>query len=60
MARIRKAYFTLGELAGEWGLPEADLRYVAENGLLQFSVRVVTFRRTPRDHPLDREVFGVG
>ena len=41
MARIRKAYFTLGELAGEWGLPEADLRYVGENGLLTLSVRVI-------------------
>ncbi|MCB1372408.1 MAG: hypothetical protein KDK07_11940 [Bauldia sp.] len=41
MTRIRKSYFTLEELASEWGLPEADLRYVAENGLLKLSVRVV-------------------
>ena len=41
MTRIRKAYFTLGELAGEWGLPDADLRYVGENGLLKLSVRVI-------------------
>ena len=41
MARIRKSYFTLEELASEWGLPEADLRYVAENGLLTLSIRVV-------------------
>jgi hypothetical protein len=39
--RIRKSYFTLDELLGAWGLAEADLRYVAENGLLQLSVRVV-------------------
>ena len=41
MTRIRKSYFTQEELASEWGLPEADLRYVAENGLLKLSVRVV-------------------
>jgi len=41
MARILKSYFTLDELAGEWGLPGADLRYVAENGLLTLSVRVI-------------------
>ena len=41
MTRIRKSYFTLEELASGWGLPEADLRYVAENGLLKLSVRVV-------------------
>jgi hypothetical protein len=41
MTRIRKSYFTLEELASEWGLPEADLRYVAENGLLTLSIRVV-------------------
>ena len=39
--RIRKSYFTLEELAGGWGLPGADLRYVAENGLLKLSVRVI-------------------
>ena len=42
MTRIRKSYFTLEELASGWGLPEADLRYVAENGLLKLSVRVVS------------------
>ena len=26
MTRIRKSYFTLEELASEWGLPKADLR----------------------------------
>jgi hypothetical protein len=41
MTRIRKSYFTLEELAGGWGLPGADLRYVAENGLLKLSVRVI-------------------
>ena len=41
MTRIRKSYFTLEELASGWGLPEADLRYVAENGLLTLSIRVV-------------------
>jgi hypothetical protein len=41
MTRIRKSYFTLDELASEWGLPEADLRYVAENGLLTLSIRVI-------------------
>jgi hypothetical protein len=42
MTRIRKSYFTLEELVSGWGLPEADLRYVAENGLLKLSVRVVS------------------
>ena len=41
MTRIRKSYFTLEELVSGWGLPEADLRYVAENGLLTLSIRVV-------------------
>lgn len=41
MTRIRKSYFTLEELVSGWGLPEADLRYVAENGLLKLSVRMV-------------------
>lgn len=41
MTRIRKSYFTLDELQVPWGLSEPDLRYVAENGLLRLSVRVV-------------------
>ena len=41
MARIRKSYFALQELAEAWDLPQADLRYVAETGLLAVSVLIV-------------------
>lgn len=41
MGRIRKSYYALQELAEAWDLPPADLRYVAETGLLSVSVLVV-------------------
>ena len=41
MARIRKSYYTLQELAEAWDLPPADLRYVIETGLLTVSVLIV-------------------
>jgi hypothetical protein len=41
VGRIRKSYYTLQELAEAWDLPPADLRYVAESGLLAVSVLIV-------------------
>lgn len=40
MGRIEKAYFTLEEVAERWQLPNRDLVYLAENGLLRLSVRL--------------------
>ena len=40
MSLIDKAYFTLEELEERWQLPQRDLVYLAENGLLRLSVRL--------------------
>jgi len=41
MSRIIKKYFTLDEMTAAWKLPEPDLRYAVENGLLTLSARIV-------------------
>lgn len=40
MATIEKDYFALEELEERWGVPQRDLAYLAENGLLKVSVRL--------------------
>lgn len=40
MSLIEKDYFTLPEMMERWGLPRADVVYLAENGRLRLSVRV--------------------
>jgi hypothetical protein len=44
MSRIIKKYFTLDEMMAAWKLPEPDLRYAVENGLLTLSARIVGMR----------------
>jgi len=44
MSRIIKKYYTLDEMTAAWELPEPDLRYVVENGLLTLSARIVGLR----------------
>jgi hypothetical protein len=41
MSRIIKKYYTLDEMIAAWKLPEPDLRYAVENGLLTLSARIV-------------------
>jgi len=41
MSRIIKKYYTLDELTAAWQLPEPDLRYAVEDGLLTLSARIV-------------------
>ena len=40
MASIEKDYFALDELEERWEVPQRDLAYLAENGLLKVSVRL--------------------
>jgi hypothetical protein len=40
MSFIDKTYYTLDEIQARWDVPRRDLVYLAENGLLAFSVRV--------------------
>ena len=40
MSLIKKAYFTLEELEERWSLPQRDVAYLAENGLLRLSIRL--------------------
>jgi len=44
MNRIVKKYYTLDEMTAAWKLPEPDLRYAVENGLLTLSARIVGLR----------------
>jgi hypothetical protein len=41
VGRIRKSYYALRELTEAWELPQADVRYLAETGLLTVSVLMV-------------------
>ena len=41
MSRIRKSYYALQELTEAWELPQPDVRYLAETGLLTVSVLMV-------------------
>ncbi len=41
MSRIIKKYYTLDEMTAAWDLPDPDLRYAVENGLLTLSARIV-------------------
>jgi hypothetical protein len=43
MLQIRKNYHSLNELSSKWGLTEADLLYLADDGFLTVSVRVSGF-----------------
>jgi len=40
MVSIEKDYFALDELEERWEVPQRDLVYLAENGLLKVSVRL--------------------
>ena len=44
MSLVQKEYFRLEEVAGDLGLSGSDVIYLAENGQLRLSIRVLVWR----------------